>query len=139
VQSSETKPSRAAFDRESHRAAAAAFEAKNVEQPLVDVAASYPKGRILPSLVADKPLGRLLRDASLSAAESGANFYAAQAAVSAAPKGQGPNVQPTADGVLVCREHAARGPIVGHIPSTIGGAIGRRNGRVRKRPDDDAK
>ena len=71
VQSSETKPSRAAFDRESHRAAAAAFEAKNVEQPLVDVAASYPKGRILPSLVADKPLGRLLRDASLSAAESG--------------------------------------------------------------------
>jgi hypothetical protein len=88
--------------------------------------------------VADKPLGRLLRDASLSAAESGANFYAAQAAVSAAPKGQGPDVQPTADGVLVCREHAARGPIVGHIPSTIGGAIGRRNGRVRKRPDDDA-
>jgi hypothetical protein len=71
VQSSETKPSRAAFDRESHRAAAAAFEAKNVDQPLVDVAASYPKGRILPSLVADKPLGRLLRDASLSAAESG--------------------------------------------------------------------
>ncbi len=70
VQSSETKPSQAAFDRESRRAAAAAFEAKNVHQPLVDVAASYPKGRILPSLVADEPLGRVLRDASLSAAES---------------------------------------------------------------------
>jgi len=70
LQSSETKPSRAAFDRESHRAAAAAFEAKNVDQPLVDVPASYPKGRILPSLVAEEPRGRLLRDASLSAAES---------------------------------------------------------------------
>jgi hypothetical protein len=70
VQSSETKPSRSAFDRESHRTAAAAFEAKNVDQPPVDVAASYRTGRILPSLVADEPLGRLLRDASLSAGES---------------------------------------------------------------------
>jgi hypothetical protein len=70
VQSSETKPSRSAFDRESHRTAAAAFEAKNVDQPPVDVAASYRTGRILPSLVADEPLGRLLRDASVSAVES---------------------------------------------------------------------
>ena len=67
LQSSETKPSRAAFDRESHRAAAAAFEAKNVDLPLVDVAASYPKGRILPSLVADEPPRSLLRDASPAA------------------------------------------------------------------------
>jgi hypothetical protein len=70
VQSSETKPSRSAFDRESHRTAVAAFEAKNVDQPPVDVAASYRTGRILPSLVADEPRGRLLRDASVSAVES---------------------------------------------------------------------
>jgi len=56
--------------RSCRRHAAAVFEAKKVDQPLVDVAASYPKGRILPSLVADEPLRRLLRDASLSAAES---------------------------------------------------------------------
>jgi hypothetical protein len=70
VRSPETKPPQAAFDRESHRAAAAAFEAKKVDQSPVGVAASYPKGRILPSLVADEPLRHLLRDASLSTAES---------------------------------------------------------------------
>jgi hypothetical protein len=68
AQSSENKPPQGAFDRESHRAAAAAFEAKKVDQSPVGVAASYP--RILPSLVADEPLRRLLRDASLSTAES---------------------------------------------------------------------
>ena len=67
-QSLETKPLPAAFDRELHPAEAAAIGAKKTDQPSVDVPA--PKGRILPSLVADEPLARLLRDASLSATES---------------------------------------------------------------------
>ena len=68
VQSLETKPPPAAFDRESHPAEAAAIGAKKAAQSPVD--ASAPKGRILPSLVADEPLSRLLPDASLSATES---------------------------------------------------------------------
>jgi len=72
VRSSETKPPQVAFDRESRHAAAAAFEAKKVDQSPVDVAASHPKGRILQSLVPDEPLRRPLRDALLSAALSAA-------------------------------------------------------------------
>jgi len=68
VRSLETKPPPVAFDPESHPAEAAAIGAKKTDQPSVDVPA--PKGRILPSLVADEPLARLLRDASLSATES---------------------------------------------------------------------
>ncbi len=68
VRSLETKPPPVAFDRESHPAEAAAIGAKKTDQPSVDVPA--PKGRILPSLVADEPLARLLRDASLSPTES---------------------------------------------------------------------
>ena len=68
VQSLETKPPPAAFDRESHPAEAAAIGAKKAAQSPVD--ASAPKGQILPSLVADEPLSRLLRDASLSATKS---------------------------------------------------------------------
>ena len=64
-QSLETKPLPAAFDRELHLAEAAAIGAKKADQSCVD-----PKGRILPSLVADEPLDRLHRDASLSATES---------------------------------------------------------------------
>ena len=67
-QSLETKPLPAAFDRELHPAEAAAIGAKKADQSCVDVSA--PKGRILPSLVADAPLSRLFRDASLSATES---------------------------------------------------------------------
>ncbi len=70
VQTSETKPPPSAFDRESYRAAAAAFDAKKVDQSPVDVAASSPKGRILQSLVADEPPSRPRREPSLSAAES---------------------------------------------------------------------
>ena len=70
VQSSETKPPQAAFDRESHRAAAAVFGAKKVDHSPVDAAASLPMGRILQSLLPDEPLRRPLRDASLSAAKS---------------------------------------------------------------------
>ena len=70
VQSPETNPPQAAFDRESHRAAAAVFGAKKVDHSPVEVAASHPMGRILQSLVPDEPLRRPLRDASLSAAES---------------------------------------------------------------------
>ena len=69
AQSSETKPPQGAFDRESHRAAAATFGAKKVDPSPTDVASS-PRGRILPSLVADEPLRRQLRGAVLTTAES---------------------------------------------------------------------
>ena len=70
AQSSETKPPQAGFDRDSHCVAAATFGAKKVDQSPVDVAASHPRGRILPSLVLDEPRHRLLRDPPVSAAES---------------------------------------------------------------------
>jgi hypothetical protein len=69
VQSSETKSPRAGFDRESHRVAATAFEARKVDPSSV-AAASPPRGRILPSLVPDESLRRPLRDAAPTAAES---------------------------------------------------------------------
>ena len=68
VQSSETKSPQAGFDRESHRVAAAAFEARKVDPSPVDVASS-PRGRILPSLAPDEPLHRPLQDAALTTAE----------------------------------------------------------------------
>jgi hypothetical protein len=69
AESSETRSPQAGFDREWRRASAAAFGAKKVDPSPVD-AASHPKGRILPSLVPDAPLGRPLRDAALTTAES---------------------------------------------------------------------
>jgi len=69
AQSSDTKPPQGAFDRELHRASAAAFGAKKVNPSPTDVASS-PKGRILPSLVPDEPLHRPRRDAALATAES---------------------------------------------------------------------
>ena len=69
AQSSETRSPRAGFDRESHRASAAAFSVKKVDPSPTDVASS-PMGRILPSLVPDEPLRRPLRDAALTTAES---------------------------------------------------------------------
>ena len=69
VQSSETKSPQAGFDRESHRVAAAAFEARKVDPSPVDVESS-PGGRILPSLVPEESLRRTLRDAAPTAAES---------------------------------------------------------------------
>ena len=66
-QSLGTKPL-PAFDRELHPAEAAAIGLKKADRSCVDVSA--PKGRILPSLVADEPLSRLFRDASLSATDS---------------------------------------------------------------------
>jgi hypothetical protein len=68
VQSSETKSAQAAFDRASDRAAAAAFDATMNGSP-VDVAASHPRGRILPSLVPDEPRHRLLEGAPVPAAD----------------------------------------------------------------------
>ena len=50
-------PRKERFDRESHRASAAAFAAKKADPSPIDVASS-PKGRILPSLVPDEPLRR---------------------------------------------------------------------------------
>ena len=70
AQSSETKPPQAGFDRESHRAAAPAFSAKKMDRLPVDVVASHPVGRILPSLLPDEPRHRLLEDAPESAADS---------------------------------------------------------------------
>ena len=69
VQSSETKSPQAGFDRESHRVAAAAFEARKVDPSPVDVESS-PGGRILPSLVPEESLRRTLQDAAPTAAES---------------------------------------------------------------------
>jgi hypothetical protein len=69
AQSSETRSPQAGFDRESHRVAAAALEAKKVDPSPVDVAASCPRGRILPSLVPDESLCHPLPDAPVSAAE----------------------------------------------------------------------
>jgi hypothetical protein len=70
VQSSETKPPQATFDRASDRAAAAVFGA-NIDGSPVDVAPSRPRGRILPSLVSDEPRHRLLEDAPAPATDSG--------------------------------------------------------------------
>jgi hypothetical protein len=70
AQSSETQPSKTAFDPESHRAAAAAFDAQKTDPSPVDVATSRPTGRILPSLVPDEPRDRLCEDARVSTAES---------------------------------------------------------------------
>ena len=68
VQPSETKIPQAGVQRESHPVAAAAFEAEKSNQFPVDVAASRPKGRILPSL--EEPLRRQLRDAKLPSSTS---------------------------------------------------------------------
>jgi hypothetical protein len=70
VQPSETKTPQAKVERESHRVAAAAFEAEKSNQFSVDVATSHPKGRILQCLVPEEPLRRQFRDASLSASMS---------------------------------------------------------------------
>jgi hypothetical protein len=69
AESSETRSPQAGFDREWRRASAAAFGAKKADPSPVDVA-SPPKGRILPSLVSDESLRRLLRDAAPTPAES---------------------------------------------------------------------
>ena len=69
AQSSETSSSPAGLDRESHRAAAATFSAKKLDQSSGAVASS-PRGRILPSLVPDESLRRMLRDAAPASAES---------------------------------------------------------------------
>src|SRR5271165_4862517 len=68
VQSLETKTRPTAFERESHRLAAATFEAKTSNQPSGDGAASYPKRRILESLVPELSPGGRLQDELLSAA-----------------------------------------------------------------------
>ncbi len=71
LQLSETKTRPAAFENESHRLAARTFgAAKTPNQSSGDGAASYPKRRILPSLVPEKPPGGQRQDAFLSAGES---------------------------------------------------------------------
>ena len=69
VQSLEATTRPTAFERESHRVAAATFEAKTLNQPSSEGTASYPTRRILESLVPEKPpVGRL--QGELSAATS---------------------------------------------------------------------
>src|SRR5271165_2640108 len=70
VQSLETRTRPTAFEREPHRLAAATFEAKTSNQPSGDGAASYPKRRILESLVPELSPGGRLQDELLSAATS---------------------------------------------------------------------
>jgi hypothetical protein len=65
----------AEFGRESHRAPAVLFVAKDADASPVEVA-SAPKGRILPSLVRDEPLRRKLRDAAPTPAESASSSRA---------------------------------------------------------------
>ncbi len=71
LQLSETETRTAAFENESHRLAARTFgAAKTPDQPSGDGASSYPKRRILPSLVPEMPLGGQPQDAFLSAGAS---------------------------------------------------------------------
>jgi hypothetical protein len=71
LQLSDTRTQPAAFQSESHRLAAVTFgAAKTPNQPSRDGAASYPKRRILQSLVSEKPRAGQPQDALLSAAAS---------------------------------------------------------------------
>ena len=71
LQLSDTKTRPAAFESESHRLAAVTFgAAKTPNQPSGDGAASYPKRRILQSLVSEKPPAGQPQDALLSAGAS---------------------------------------------------------------------
>jgi hypothetical protein len=71
LQLSDTKTQRTAFESESHRLAAVTFgAAKTPNQPSRDGAASYPKRRILQSLVSEKPPAGQPQDALLSAGAS---------------------------------------------------------------------
>ena len=71
LQLSDTKTQPAAFESESHRLAAVTFgAAKTPNQPSGDGAASYPKRRILQSLVSEKPPAGQPQDALFSAEAS---------------------------------------------------------------------
>jgi hypothetical protein len=70
AQPSQSKPPQSAFDRATYGPAATAFGVKETDSSPVDVAASHPKGRILPSLVPEEPRHRLHKDAPVSAADS---------------------------------------------------------------------
>ena len=65
-----------------------------MDQSPVDVAASHPTGRILQSLVADEPLRRPFRDASLSAAESDPTSRAPKRPSVRPPKGKDQTSKP---------------------------------------------
>jgi hypothetical protein len=69
AQPSQSYPPRAAFHRASDRTAAAAFGA-NIDGSPVDVAASRPRGRVLPSLIPDESRHHLLEDAPVPATDS---------------------------------------------------------------------
>ena len=88
AQSSDAKTRPAAFERESHRVAAATFGAKTSTQPSGDGAASQPRGRILQSLVPEKATGGQLQDARFSAATSNPMSRAQKPPSVRAPKGE---------------------------------------------------
>jgi hypothetical protein len=88
AQSSDAKTRPAAFERESHRVAAATFGAKTSTQSSGDSAASRPKGRILQSLVPEKAIGGQLQDAQSSAATSNPMSRAQKPPSVRAPKGE---------------------------------------------------
>ena len=117
VQLPEAKPLQGASVRESHRAAAAVFEAKKVDQAPIQVEASRPKGQILQSLVPDQPLTRPLPGPSDFAAET--DYTNAKAGFGAGAKRQGSGTETTAGkGILVWGALATGGRFAGRPPNT---------------------
>ena len=88
VQSLETRTRPTAFERETHRLAAATFEAKTSNQPSGEAAASYLKRRILESLVREKPPVGRREDELLSAAKSNPTSRARKPLSARARKGE---------------------------------------------------
>jgi hypothetical protein len=108
AQSSATKPPPAAFDRESRRAGVAACGAQEADRsPVVDVAASQPTGRILPSLVSDEPRHRRLEDAPVSAADSEPLSRAPNRQSGRAPKREGQASKSPRNSSLLSSENGA--------------------------------
>jgi hypothetical protein len=93
AQSAATKPPPAAFDRESRRAGVAACGAQEADlSPVVDVAVSQPRGRILPSLVSDELWHRRLEDAPYPL-QIQSHFRARQTDNRAGGKARGSSIQ----------------------------------------------
>jgi hypothetical protein len=120
--SSEIRSPRAEFDRESNRASAAGFVAKEVAPSPVEVAPPGT-GRILPSLISDEPLRVMLRDAEPTAAES--------APISRAPKwpsqrkeqsttGSHPSSVSAHENQPVAEEQLTASPRMSRVPSDEG-------------------
>ena len=90
------------FDPESHRAAAAAFEAKKVHQSLADVVESYLRAEFFR---ASSETNRYSAPRRHGIRRAGSNFTTAKAAVGAASQAA-PDFQ-----TLLRQEHSVGGPI----------------------------